>query len=254
MIESSTLDPETGGELDLDVANAGLEGKSAEAIVRWAGERFGRGLVLSSSFGAQSAVMLHLVTRVLPEIPVVWVDTGYLFPETYRFAAELTERLGLNLKVYSPAMTPARFEAVHGKTWEEGVEGLDAYHEVFKVEPMRRALRELGATAWFAGLRAKQSDTRASLRALGAQDGVVKVHPILSWTTKQVHDYLTDHDLPYHPLVEQGYASIGDVHSTRPITAGEDERAGRFGGLKQECGIHLPTTREEAESRDASGL
>ncbi|WP_428386507.1 phosphoadenylyl-sulfate reductase [Mucisphaera sp.] len=245
---------QTTATFDLAAENPRVEAMSAEQIVAWAGERFGDGLILSSSFGAQSAVMLHLVTRVLPDIPVVWIDTGYLFPETYTFAQELTDRLKLNLKVYGPAMTPARFEALHGKTWEQGVEGLDAYHKVFKVEPMQRALRELGATAWFAGLRAEQSDTRKSLATLGEQDGIIKVHPILRWTTKQVHDYLTDHDLPYHPLYEKGYASIGDVHSTRPITAGEDERAGRFGGLKQECGIHIPESAEEAASRDASGL
>ncbi|QDU72159.1 phosphoadenylyl-sulfate reductase [Mucisphaera calidilacus] len=246
----------TQGEASLDVAAANdhLEALDAQEVVRWAHETFGEGLILSSSFGAQSAVMLHLVTRVVPGIPVVWIDTGYLFPETYKFAAALEERLGLNLRVYQPEVTPARFEALHGRVWESGGEGLDAYHRVFKVEPMQRALRELGATAWFAGLRAEQSASRSSLGTLGEQDGVYKVHPILKWSTRQVHAYLKEHDLPYHPLVDQGYASIGDVHSTRPITAGEDERAGRFGGLKQECGIHLPSSAEESASRDASGL
>lgn len=250
----SATNTSAAATLDLAATNDRLEALAAPEVVTWASERFGDGLIMSSSFGAQAAVMLHLVTRVVPEIPVVWLDTGYLFPETYRFAAELTDRLGLNVKVFNPEITPARFEALHGKVWEEGGEGLDAYHRVFKVEPMQRALRELGATAWLAGLRKGQSESRAHLRPLALQDGIVKVHPILGWSTKQVHEYLKEHDLPYHPLVEQGYASIGDVHSTRPITAGEDERAGRFGGLKQECGIHLPSSAEEAESRDASGL
>jgi phosphoadenosine phosphosulfate reductase len=239
---------------DLDRVNAQLADADAAAIVRWAADQFGQGLILTSSFGAQSAVMLHLATRVVPDIPVVLIDTGYLFPETYVFIEQLTQRLKLNLKVYQAPITPARQEALHGRLWEQGVEGLKKYHLINKIEPMQRALRELNVTAWLAGLQARQTDHRAALRTVEIQDGRYKVHPILRWTGKDVHEYLKAHDLPYHPLYEKGYPSIGDTHSTRPITAGEDERAGRFGGLKQECGLHLPTSAEEAASRDASGL
>lgn len=242
-----------GSTLQLDTANGRLDGKPAEEIVRWAGETFGDGLAMTSSFGAQSAVMLHLVTRVLPDLPVILIDTGYLFPETYQFVRDLTKRLSLNLKVYTPRVTPARYEALHGKTWEYA-EGLTHYHEVFKVEPLQRALEELDVTAWLAGLRSDQTDHRKSLRTVEKQDNLYKVHPILSWSRKDIGAYLAEHDLPYHPLVEKGYASIGDTHSSRPITEGEDERAGRFGGFAEECGIHLPQTEAENESLGSSGL
>lgn len=239
--------------IQLDTINPELDGKPAEDIIRWAAEAFGDGLAMTSSFGAQSAVMLHLATRVVPDIPVILIDTGYLFPETYHFVKDLTQRLSLNLKVYNPAVTPARYEALHGKTWEYA-EGLDHYHQVFKVEPLQRALEELEVKAWLAGLRAEQTEHRASLRPVERQDGLYKVHPILRWSRKDVGEYMARHDLPYHPLVEKGYASIGDTHSTRPVSAGQDERDGRFNGLAQECGIHLPTTQEEDQSRMSSGL
>ena len=241
-------------QLDVEAVNAQLDAAPAEAVVAWAHETFGRSLVMTSSFGAQSAVMLHLVTRVVPDIPVVFIDTGYLFPETYRFALQMQERLGLNLKVYTPQVTTGWLEAVHGKLWEQGPEALEKYLQIVKVEPMQRALTELGVKAWVAGLRREQTRHRANLRRVEVQDGRCKVHPILDWTTKQVHEYLQAHDLPYHPLYEQGYASIGDVHSTRPITDQQHEREGRFGGLRQECGLHLPTSAEENESRESSGL
>lgn len=240
--------------LNLDDANAQLLPRDAAARVAWAVEHFRDGLAMTSSFGAQSAVMLHLVTRVAPDIPIVWIDTGYLFPETYRFAEDLRDRLNLNLKVFTADITPAHFEAIHGRAWEDSEQGQADYLKRFKVEPMQRAIRELGITCWLAGLRAEQTKHRATLRPVEQQNGVYKVHPILSWTGKEVGEYLAKHDLPYHPLVEQGYASIGDTHSTRKVTDGMDERDGRFTGLRQECGLHLPETTEENESRGSSGL
>lgn len=239
--------------LQLDAVNSQLDGNSAEDIIRWASETFGDGLAMTSSFGAQSAVMLHLVTRVLPDLPIILIDTGYLFPETYKFVQDLTKRLSLNLKVFGPRVMPARYEALHGRTWEYA-EGLSHYHEVFKVEPLQRALEELNVTAWLAGLRSDQTDHRSTLRTVEKQDGLYKVHPILNWSRKDIGEYLAKHNLPYHPLVEKGYASIGDTHSTRPISDGQDERDGRFGGFAQECGIHIPQTKEENESLGSSGL
>eukprot|EP00752_Nemacystus_decipiens_P016572 g14812.t1 len=239
--------------LQLDAINPQLDGQPAEDIVQWAGQTFGQGLAMTSSFGAQSAVMLHLVTKIIPDLPIILIDTGYLFPETYHFVQDLTKKLSLNLKVFSPRVTPARYEALHGKTWEYA-EGLSHYHDVFKVEPLQRALEELNVTAWLAGLRADQTDHRATLRTIEKQDNLYKVHPILSWTRMDVGKYLSEHNLPYHPLVEKGYASIGDTHSSRPITEGEGERAGRFSGFAEECGIHIPQTQAENESMGSAGL
>lgn len=240
--------------LDLPILNARLGTASAEEITRFAVDTFGDGLILSSSFGAQAAVMLRLATLVKPNIPVVFVDTGYLFPETYKFADELTKRLNLNLKVYAPAMTAARLEATEGRLWEQGEAGHKRYNAVFKIEPMQRALKELGATAWLAGLRAGQTDHRAQLRTVEQQDGMHKIHPILRWSTREVHAFLKLHNLPYHPLYDLGYKSIGDVHSTRPINLGDDERSGRFHGGIQECGLHLPKTETENVSAGSAGL
>lgn len=211
---------------------------SAEARVRWAVDEYGDKLILTTSFGIQAAVMLHLATRVAPNIPVVFIDTGYLFPETYRFASELTKKLKLNLKTYVPRRTAAQQEALDGKRWEQGLDGLKAYNLENKVEPMDRAVRELGATAWLAGLRRSQSSTRESLGYVQVQNKITKVHPILDWDNRTVHRYLTEHGLPYHPLWDNGYVSVGDWHSSAPLQPGQTEEETRFGGLKRECGLH----------------
>ena len=224
----------------LDEFNAKLENSSAEERVQWALDRFKPDIFLSTSFGAQSAVSLHLVTKLWPEIPVVLVDTGYLFPETYRFADQLVERLKLNLKIYRPALTPGWQEARWGKRWEQGVEGIEHYNQFNKVEPMQRALRELQARGWISGLRRQQAKSRNELGVLVLQNDIVKVHPIIDWTDRQIFQYLTKHDLPYHPLWEKGYISIGDMHTTRPLEAGMTEEETRFFGLKRECGLHDP--------------
>ncbi len=206
--------------------------------VEWAFEHLPGHHVLTSSFGAQAALSLHLVTRVSPHVPVVLVDTGYLFPETYRFVDELAERLRLNLKVYRAPLSPAWQEARYGQRWQQGVDGIDAYNQENKVEPMRRALRELGVSTWFAGLRRHQSESRANIPFLEWAGGRWKVHPIADWTDRDVHYYLKKHGLPYHPLWEKGYLSIGDHHSTLPIHEVSTPDQTRFFGLKRECGIH----------------
>jgi len=215
----------------------------APARVERALELFGDGLVLSTSFGVQSAVMLHLVTQVKADVPVVFVDTGYLFPETYRFAAELTERLGLNLKKYQAVTSPAEQEAIQGKLWEDGKEGLEEYNFVRKVEPMNRAISELGATAWLAGLRRSQARSRAELPFLQQQNRIWKVHPILDWTDRDIYQYLNQYGLPYHPLWHQGYATVGDWHSSKPLEVGMSEEETRFNGVKRECGLHELSNR-----------
>ena len=218
--------------------NRDLEGMAAEERVRWALEEFRGHAVLSSSFGVQAAVMLHLVAQIDPKLPVVFIDTGYLFPETYRFAADLAERLGLDLRIYAPAMTAARQEALHGKLWEQGVEGLEKYGRINKVEPMNRALRELGARAWITGLRRGHSSSREELPVVKRQNRILKIHPIIDWTDRQVGEYLAAHALPYHPLWEQGYVSVGDTHSTSRWADGMKPEDTRFGGIKRECGLH----------------
>ena len=156
--------------------------------------------------------MLHLVTRCAPQIPVILIDTGYLFPETYRFIDALTDRLGLNLKVYRSQASPAWQESRWGRLWEQGVEGIARYNRLNKVEPMERALRELSVRTWFSGLRRVQARTRAEIQPVQLQRGRCKVYPIFDWTDREVGAYLRKHGLPYHPLWEKGFVSIGDVN------------------------------------------
>ncbi len=243
--------------LDLSVINQQLsEKKEASEIVQWAATQFGDGLIMSTSFGIQAAVMLHLVTQVVPDIPIIWIDTGYLPEATYKFADELTKRLKLNLKVYQSPISPARMEAIHGKLWEKNdVDALNFYDKMRKVEPMQRALKDLNATAWLAGLRKGQTDHRKTLQFVNLQQNIYKVLPILNWNSRDIYMYLTEHDLPYHPFFKLGYVTVGDWHTSRPLTANDsNERDTRFGGLKQECGLHLPQTAAESQSLDSSSL
>jgi phosphoadenosine phosphosulfate reductase len=194
--------------------------------------------IVSSSFGAQSAVMLHLVTQQQPGIPVVLIDSGYLFPETYQFVDELTARLALNLKVYGPERSGAWQEARHGKRWEQGLDGLEAYNQENKVAPMQRAIEELGVGTWFSGLRRDQTIERANTPFVERSGDRFKVYPIADWTDRDIFDYLKKHDLPYHPLWEKGYVSIGDVHTTKSLSDVDSIEETRFFGLKRECGLH----------------
>jgi phosphoadenosine phosphosulfate reductase len=194
---------------------------------------------MTSSFGVQAAVMLHLVTQVHPGIPVVIVDTGYLFPETYQFMDALTSRLGLNLVVCRADLSPAWQEARYGKQWEQGIDGIKAYNHRNKVEPLDIKFDELGVATWFTGLRREQASSRAETPFIDVAAGRIKVQPIADWTKQDVHRYLEQYELPYHPLFEQGYVSIGDTHSTMPLELGMTEEETRFGGLVRECGLHV---------------
>jgi phosphoadenosine phosphosulfate reductase len=194
--------------------------------------------VMTSSFGAQAAVTLHLVTRVRPGIPVVLIDTGYLFPETYQFVDELTQRLRLNLKVYRSEASPAWQETRFGKLWEQGRDGIERYNRINKQEPMDRALADLAAETWISGLRRLQSPTRARIAPIELRRGRYRLHPIFDWTDRQVGDYLLEHRLPYHPLWDRGYLSIGDWHTTRSLAEAGSLEGLRFFGLKRECGLH----------------
>lgn len=231
-------DEDESREAALAHCERGFTRMAAEERVRWSLERLPGNHVLSSSFGAQAAVSLHLLTQVAPGIPVILVDTGYLFPETYQFVDRLSERLNLNLKVYRSELSPAWQEARFGKRWEQGIEGIEAYNQVNKVEPMRRALRELQAGTWFAGLRRRQSRSRRNIPFLEFSGDRWKVHPIADWTDRDVGRYLHRHRLPRHPLRAKGYVSIGDRHSTRPIHEVQHVEQTRFHGQKRECGLH----------------
>lgn len=232
-------------ELATEVSQASVPALSDRLALVSAGERiraladeFPGRVVASTSFGLQAAVMLKLLKDFAPEVPVVFIDTGYLFAETYHYAVQLTERLGIDLKVYRPVWSPAWQEAVHGKLWEQGQKGSEQYGLLNKVEPMNRALEELGAKVWLSGLRRSQSKTRVDRPFAEQQSRTMKAYPILDWSDEQVEQFMKDNKLPRHPLAEE-YATMGDWHSTRKISDATSAEDSRFGGEKYECGLHL---------------
>lgn len=225
-------------QAEFDALNIELEAMTPQQRVVWALANLPGEHIVSSSFGAQSAVMLHLLSNEYANIPVVLTDTGYLFPETYQFIDQLTDHLKLNLKVYRAPISAAWQEARNGRLWEQGVEGIEKYNKLNKVLPMQAALEELKVGTWFAGLRRSQSDTRGNLKVLQRVGGQTKVYPIIDQSNKALHGYLKEHNLPYHPLWEKGYVSIGDWHTTRALEAGMSEQDTRFFGMKRECGLH----------------
>src|SRR5579871_613264 len=222
----------------LERVNRAFASLSAQQRVEQAAELLPGAHVLTSSFGAQAAVMLHLVNTVLPGIPVIVLDTGYLFPETYRFIDELTERLDLRLHVFRADSSPAWQESRFGKLWNQGLPGIERYNRINKQEPLDRALDALHAGTWFAGLRRAQSPTRARIAPIEFKRERYKVHPLYDWSDRDVGRYLREHQLPYHPLWERGYVSIGDWHTTRSLAEVKNPEELRFFGLKRECGLH----------------
>jgi phosphoadenosine phosphosulfate reductase len=200
-------------------------------ILRWAGEEFGDGLVVTASFG--DAVLVHLVSQAIPDADVVLLDTGYLFAETEWYAEHLRKEFGLNLRIVGP-----RPDAV-ADLWQTDTDGCCAAR---KVEPMQRALE--GKTAWVSGLRRADSDSRATTPIVHRDllRDVTKINPIATWTDEDVEHYKAMELLPEHPLTSRGYPSIGCWPCTRPVAAGEDARSGRWAdSAKTECGIHVST-------------
>lgn len=233
---------DVAADYDLDTLNAELENRCAQDIIDWAANEFGDDLAVSSSFGADSAVMLHLATQVKPDIKVISVDTGFLFDETLAFRENLDRTLNLNHLVYHPLIGREAFVAEHGAVWRSNPDACCAFN---KREPFDRAKRELGIRCWLTGIRREQSATRKTTPIAGKDHlNLLKLCPIAAWTAKDVHYYLQENGLPYHPLREQGYLSIGchpeEGFCTRKVKPGEDPRAGRWAGFdKTECGLHV---------------
>ncbi|PSU87435.1 phosphoadenosine phosphosulfate reductase [Photobacterium kishitanii] len=230
--------PKVSQIIQLAEINATLETMTAQQRVQWALDNLEGEFALASSFGIQSAVMLHLVTAAKADIAVVLTDTGYLFTETYQFIDRLTEQLNLNLHIYRAQHSAAWQEARYGQLWLQGVEGIKQYNQLNKVEPMQRALNELNVGTWFSGLRREQADSRATLPVLAIQNGRFKFLPVIDWTNEDIDAYLQLHGLPYHPLKQQDYLSVGDIHTTVKWQPGMTEQETRFFGLKRECGLH----------------
>lgn len=211
---------------------------SAEKRISWALKNLPCTHVMSSSFGIQSIVLLHLIVQQKPDIPIVLIDTGYLFPQTYNFIDILTNKFNLNLKIFRSEISPAWQEARYGKLWEQGIKGIDFYNNINKVEPMNLAFKQLSIQTWFAGLRHDQSKSRNLLPYLSIKKTIFKILPILDWSNDQIHSYIRKNKLDVHPLFKEGYSSVGDIHTSKKHIPGMLEEETRFFGLKRECGLH----------------
>ena len=216
-----------------------LKNLTAEDRVDFILNNFEKEIVLTSSFGAQSAVLLHMLLNKNPNLKVVFLDTQYLFPETYQFVEDLKTKLNINLYTYKSLLSKQEQEKKYGKLWLQGKEGLDKYNYLNKIEPMERAIKELNIKTWISGIRKNQSKNRESKNFTELKNEIMKVYPILDWTDKDVYLYLKKHNLPYHPLWHKGYISIGDVHSTKSINEVDNIEEIRFNGVQRECGLHL---------------
>lgn len=212
------------------------EGASPEAILEWAVARFAGRLALTMSFGGAGVVLAHMLAGIDRSVPVVFIDTKYLFPETLAFKDVVAERYGLTVVSIGPEHDPGPLF----------LSDPDACCAIRKVEPMRRILPAYDA--WVSAIRRDQSRTRSMLEVIEHHDTVIKIHPLAAWTRDDVAQYMTAHNVPTHPLLERGYQSIGCWPCTRPTAAGEDERAGRWSGTtKTECGLHTFTTTRRGE-------
>jgi phosphoadenosine phosphosulfate reductase len=214
------------------------ESWSPELILHWAFESFGDSVAISSAFGAEGMVVIHIAHGLRKPFRLFTLDTEFLFPETYNLMDEIERRYGVTIeKLYSLTSVEEQ-EGVHGtELWKRDP---DQCCNLRKVEPLRRKLSSL--SAWITSIRRDQTGDRAGAGKIDWDDkfGLVKINPIADWNSKQVWQYIREHDVPYNPLHDRGYPSIGCTHCTRAVRPGEDPRAGRWSGFsKKECGLHI---------------
>lgn len=244
---------------NLDQLNQAFEKKTPLEIVTWAVETFSPSIAMTSSFGPESSVLLHLVSRVNPEIPVLFLETGYHFPETLAYRDQLAGLFGLkNIReLKADPEKKARVVAEYGGVPYE--KNPDLCCQINKVEPLEPVIKEYAA--WMSGIRRHQTDFRKSIQIIEEYEGGrFKVSPLVNLTSRDAWWYMKEHKIPQHPLYEKGYFSIGCWPCTKPVQAGDDERSGRWAGKsKKECGIHTflkevkpdqPVEEKEAPSKD----
>lgn len=223
---------------EIAAAARSLEGQGPVAALRWAYEQFApEEIAFACSFGAEDVALAHMISRVAPGAQVFYLDTDFLFPETYRTIEAVRAAYPLRIRRVSPALTPREQAERYGdELWSRDP---DLCCSLRKVEPLREVLR--GLKAWITGISRVQSPTRAGAQVVewDRKFGLVKVNPLVDWKDADVWKYILEHNVPYNPLHDRGYPSIGCTHCTRPVRPGEDPRAGRWSGFaKTECGLH----------------
>jgi phosphoadenosine phosphosulfate reductase len=221
-----------------------------ERVLEWAFDTFGDGVAISSAFGAEGMVLIDIASRVRQNFRIFTLDTEFLFPETYNLMDRVEQKYGITIERVYPLNSPEEQERVHGPAlWQSNP---DLCCNLRKVEPLRRKLGDL--QAWITSIRRDQTTTRAAAGKIewDQKFGLVKVNPIVDWSSKQVWHYIREHDVPYNELHERNYPSIGCTHCTRAVRPGEDPRAGRWAGLsKTECGLHTIQAAAQSAGGDA---
>ncbi len=224
-----------------------LANETPQNILRWAADTFGARLTMATAFGAEGCCLIHMLAEIAPDVRIFNLETGYQFEETLQLRERIRERYGIEVELVRPELTVAEYEAEHGGPLYR-IRPDQCCHDR-KLIPLRRAI--VGYEAWISAIRRDQTTDRgrASVVQWDAKFDLVKVNPLLNWDKKEVWAFIVKHDVPYNPLHDKGYPSIGCWPCTRPVTEGEDERAGRWAGtVKKECGLHV------IEHRDGSGI
>lgn len=234
-VDTAEWTPESAKQVGRD-----LEGSSPETILHWGFEKFAPSIVMATGFGPEGVVLMHLVSRIRPETVVFYLDTDLLFAHTYELRDELVKRLGIRFeRVHSGISLPEQ-ALRHGEAlWNRDP---DTCCQIRKVIPQRKFLANY--RAWITGIRRDQTAFRANTALVewDYANQMVKLNPLAAWTSDQVWEHIRAYELPYNPLHDYGYPSIGCWTCTKAVAPGEDARAGRWAGrAKTECGIHLPS-------------
>ena len=227
---------------NLEKFNEELLKLSSLEMLEWCLHKFEKHLAFTTSFGIQSSVLLHLIqsSSLKNEVKIFWIDTGYLPKETYSYAKTLINKLSLNITILQSEMSPAHMEAMHGKLWESNkVEDINKYHQIRKVDPLDKALKKYSINCWGSGVRAQQTSNRGKMRFIELIRDTFSIRPLLGWSQKDIFYYMQEKNLPQHPLFLKGYSTVGDWHSSSAESSNAKGRSTRFGGLKQECGLHI---------------
>ncbi|SNZ11440.1 phosphoadenylylsulfate reductase (thioredoxin) [Persephonella hydrogeniphila] len=217
----------------------------AQELLKWVYSNF-KNVGFTSSFSADDVSIIHMIKQIKPDALIIFIDTDFHFPETYELVEKIKKEWDINLKVIKPEITVEEQDRLYGEKLYE--KDPDKCCFIRKVEPLKKALNDLDV--WITGMRRDQSPTRANIGKVETHklpDGrvILKVNPIADWTRKDVWKYVEDNNLPYNPLYDRNYLSIGCAPCTRPVSEGEDERAGRWAGKgKLECGLHTFTEKE----------
>jgi phosphoadenosine phosphosulfate reductase len=215
-----------------------LDGAPPQDVLRWAVSTYFPKLTMATAFGAEGCCLIHMLAEIEPRVALFNLDTGYQFAETLALRERIQEKYGVSVALVKPDMSVAEYEAEHGGPLY-GLRPDQCCHDR-KIVPLRRAVA--GHVAWISAIRADQTTDRAkaALAQWDAKFGLVKVNPLLNWTKRDVWEFITKNDVPYNPLHDRGYPSIGCWPCTAPVGDGEDERAGRWAGkVKKECGLHV---------------